>query len=388
MVIVKKIVMLFGSFNYFKFIWIYYYDIDNTDLVISFDKFKKLGTKDNVSFDDVTYLVTDSKDLSIVFDFSKATVTSNFAFSVYVDLRDSLGNVVLSTLKDSLKVTNVYSNLDYQLSITNKSVIYGINYDSDSTNVINFEYSINSNIVDSTLISDTSYEGMKTGIAIKMVDSEGNIIDKKYLKNMEFIVDNKNYSADNDGIVRINTADNLDKVSSSITVITHENDLDLSDGSYSLLIVPYIANDGKYTSVYSNSSISIPVVSDYQEILDYDFNVMMDDSYKILNKLDESVVIPFRIMNDNSFDDPNVRVSLYKKDSLTAYNQNYSVVDLDNYSTNELTLAANYSYLVVGKSLELNLDLTEFEKTGYEIRFELFDGDKRIDIIKKKFIIK
>jgi hypothetical protein len=336
----------------------------------------------------MAYIVTDNKDVSLVIDFSDTTILDDFTFKAYIDLRDSLDNVVLSTLKDSIGEVKVFKEFNNDIKIVNNSVIYGINYDSDSTNVINFEYSINSNIVDSTLISDTSYEGMKTGIAIKLVDSEGNIIDKKYLKNMEFIVDNKNYSADNDGIVRINMADNLDKVSSSITVITHENDLDLSDGSYSLLIVPYIANDGKYTSVYFNSSISIPVVSDYQEILDYDFNVLMDDSYKILNKLDESVVIPFRIMNDNSFDDPNVRVSLYKKDSLTAYNQSYSVVDLDNYSINELTLAANYAYLVDGKNLELNLDLTEFEKTGYEIRFELFDGDKRIDIIKKKFIIK
>ena len=41
-----------------------------------------------------------------------------------------------------------------------------------------------------------------------------------------------------------------------------------------------------------------------------------------------------------------------------------------------------------GNKLELNLDLSNLEKNGYEIRFELFDGDTRIDLIKKKFIVR
>ena len=367
---------------------VYSYKVIENATEYNLKDFVQVGNVSGVKFEDMAYTVTNTKDVSLVIDFSNTTISDDFTFKAYIDLRDSLDNVVLSTLKDGIGEVKVFKEFNNDIKITNNSVIYGINYDSNSTNVVNFEYSINSNIVGNILVSDTSYEGMKTGIAIKLVDSEGNIIDKKYLKNMEFIVDNKNYSADNDGVVRINMSDNLDKVSGSVTVITHENDLDLTDGSYSLVIVPYVANDGKYTNVYSNSIISIPVASDYQEILDYEFNVLVDDSYKILNKSDESVIVPFRIINDNSFSDSSVRVSLYKKDSLTAYNQDYSIVDLDNFITNELTLVTNYAYLVDSKSFELNLDLTKFEKTGYEIRFELFDGDKRIDVIKKKFIIK
>ena len=68
--------------------------------------------------------------------------------------------------------------------------------------------------------------------------------------------------------------------------------------------------------------------------------------------------------------------------------QNYQLIDLDDYSSNEFTLATDYSYIVKNKQLELNLDLTNMEKTGYELRFELFDGDRRIDVIKKKFIVR
>ena len=366
----------------------YYYDIDSNDLVISFNKFMKLGTKDNLSFDDISYLVTDSKDLSIVFDFSKATIKNNFTFNAYVDLRDSLDNVVLSTLKDSLKVTNVYSNLDYQLSITNKSVIYGINYDSDSKNVIDFEYSFNSLVSNNVVINDTNYEGMKTGILIKLVDSEGNIIDKKYLKNMEFIIDGVNYFADSDGIVRIKLSDNLDKVAKSLTIVTYENDFDLSNGDYSLVIVPFVASDGKYADTYSNSNISIPVVSDYEEILDYEFNVTMNNEDKILVKDSGNVVIPFEIISNNKFSNPSIRISLYKKNSLSAYDQSYSLIDLDDYSSNELQLATDYSYVIEDGKFNLSFDLSNLDKTGYEFRFELFDGDKRIDVIKKKIIVR
>jgi hypothetical protein len=221
-----------------------------------------------------------------------------------------------------------------------------------------------------------------------MIDDEGNIVDKKYLKNMEFIVEGVNYFADSDGIVRIKMSDGISKVTNNLTVVTYENDLDLSEGNYSLVIEPFVANDGKYTDTYSSSNISIPVVSDYHEILDFDFNVNMDDEKKILVKEEEHVVIPFDILSNNEFENPSVRISLYKKKTMSGFDQTYELIDLDDYSGNELELATDYSYVVAGSKLELNMDLSTMVKGGYEFRFELFDGDRRIDVIKEKFIVR
>lgn len=366
----------------------YSYEVDNEDMIIPLSKFILIGNKDNKVFDEVEYLVTSKKDVSVVFDFSNATVTSDFNFNVYLDLRDESNNVVFSTLKDNVKETYVYTGLSRDLTITNNSVIYGINYDSNSKNVIDFKYTLGTLTKDNIVVNDTYNEHMKTGIAIRLVDSEGATIYKKYLKNMEFIVDGVNYSADSDGVVRINMSDNLNDVTGSLTIVTYENDFDLKDGDYSLVINPYIADDGRYTDTFATSNISIPVVSDYQEILDYNFNVKMDEESRILIKDSGSVVIPFEILSINEFSDPSVRVSLYKKNNLTAYDQIYTLIDLDLYSSNELELATDYSYIVSGNKLDLNLDLSGLEKTGYEIRFELFDGDTRIDLIKKKFIVR
>ena len=205
---------------------------------------------------------------------------------------------------------------------------------------------------------------------------------------MEFIVGGVNYFADSDGVVRINMSNGVDKVTGSLTIVTYENDLDLTEGNYSLVITPFVASDGKYTNNTYNSNISIPIVSDYQEILDFEFNVHMNDENKILAKDSGVVIVPFDIISNNEFENPSVRVSLYRKEKMTAYEQKYVLVDLDDYSSNELVVATDYSYVVSGNKLELNLDLSSMEKTGYELRFELFDGDRRIDLIKKKFIVR
>ena len=350
--------------------------------------FTKVGLITKEYFDDVSFLVNDSKNVSVIFDFKNTTFDADKTFVAYLDLRDSMDNVVLSTLKDNMKETNVYKDLESKLLITNKTVLYGINYDSDSTNVIDFEYYFESLVSGSDVVNDTINENKKTGIAIKLVDSEGNIVDKKYLKNMEFIVSGVNYAANSDGIVRINLSDSLAKVYSNLTIITHENDFDLTDGDYSLVITPFVASDGKFSSVFADSNISIPVVSDYEEILEYDFNVTMDEESKILMKDSGSATISFNIISKNKFDNPSIRVSMYKKYDLSAYNQTYTIIDLAQYASNELELANEMTYNVNVGKFELGLNLDSLDKTGYEVRFELYDGDKKIDTIKKKFIVR
>ena len=114
----------------------------------------------------------------------------------------------------------------------------------------------------------------------------------------------------------------------------------------------------------------------------------MNNDDKILVKDSGNVVIPFEIISNNKFNNPSIRISLYKKNSLSAYDQSYSLIDLDNYSSNELQLATDYSYVIEDGKFNLNFDLSNLDKTGYEFRFELFDGDKRIDVIKKKIIVR
>ena len=155
-----------------------------------------------------------------------------------------------------------------------------------------------------------------------------------------------------------------------------------------VVITPFVANDGKYSNNYFDSCISIPVVSDYKDIFDYEFNVKMDDSSKILVKATGNTDVEFKVSSKHKFENASLRVSLYKKKEMTAYDQSYELIDLNEYIVNDLELIDNYSYAIENGKLTLKLDLSKFKKTGYEVRFELYDGNIKIETIKKKFIIK
>ena len=90
----------------------------------------------------------------------------------------------------------------------------------------------------------------------------------------------------------------------------------------------------------------------------------------------------------SNLNNSNVRISLYKKQSLSAYDQTYGLIDLKDFVVGNLTKAKDKVYYVTSNELSLALNNTKFEKTGYELRFELYDGDKFITVIKKKFIVR
>ena len=126
----------------------------------------------------------------------------------------------------------------------------------------------------------------------------------------------------------------------------------------------------------------------------------MEDANKIISKSTANVVMPLKILKNGYLYNPNIRVSLYKKDTMSAYNQNYSIVDLGTHVTNELTLVGNNVYYVTETPinfngtlesynlLDLNLITNNFDNTGYKLAFELFAGNKKRGTIEKYFIVK
>ena len=87
-------------------------------------------------------------------------------------------------------------------------------------------------------------------------------------------------------------------------------------------------------------------------------------------------------------------MSLYKKNSLSAYDQNYTIVDLGEYLTDNTFERYDENIYYAFKefnnnnTLKLNLDTSLLEKRGYMFVFELYDDDRLVSKISKKFIIK
>ena len=125
----------------------------------------------------------------------------------------------------------------------------------------------------------------------------------------------------------------------------------------------------------------------------YHFNVIMDDTNYILSKQEENKEVSYDISYSGRFQNANIRVSLYEKEELTAYNQNYNQVDLNTYITNFLSEVTNNVYSVSSNpnqhtNLNLNFITNNFNYTGYKLVFELYSAEKRVGVIEKYFIVR
>ena len=113
-----------------------------------------------------------------------------------------------------------------------------------------------------------------------------------------------------------------------------------------------------------------------------------------------NTTVKFNILQNGGFINPNIRVSLYKKNKLTAFDQTYTIVDLKDYVTNSLEKVSDNIYYAIKSPLfyngqastynafNLNFINTNFENNGYKLVFELYSGSVKIATIEKKFIVK
>ena len=123
----------------------------------------------------------------------------------------------------------------------------------------------------------------------------------------------------------------------------------------------------------------------------------MDSGNSIINKGD-TVNLNFNVLED-SVVNPNIKVSMYQKDELTAFNQDYTLIDMADYTDDFLDEYIDSIYYVsrnpVSYSVSeqynvfsLNLDTTNLEKTCYKFVFDLYDGNKKISSVSKYIIIR
>ena len=100
------------------------------------------------------------------------------------------------------------------------------------------------------------------------------------------------------------------------------------------------------------------------------------------------------LLSDNISDNSNIKISLYKKNLLSAYDQNYTLVDLGDYLVNNTLdkYEENIYYAVKdiknNDNLNINLNTSLLEKNGYMFIFELYEEEKIVSKINKKFVVK
>lgn len=395
---------------------IYTYEINETDnnyingcedvCFYPLTLFKEVGKDSDNFYSEMTYYEdgTTEENFTMVLNLKETNISTNYEnVSLYFVLKDT-NNIVRPTLSNTITSFNIYSDLSGQSPnaelYLNTNYSGTIEFNSDSTTSININSGLTYKYINDFKIIDTTYENKEIGLSIKLVDSEGNIIEKELLKSMLFKIGDIVYYPEKDGIIRIKLNSGIESTSKTLKITTFNNNGILKAGAYYFKISNYISYDGYYFDELGEE-ISIPLnVTDNIFNIPYSFGIVMDDDYRVINKETQIVKVPFNILQSGELEKPNIRVSLYKKDQVTAYNQNYTIVDLSAYVEDALNvyegnvyyasqnpvqyIAPEYLY----NEFELNLITANFENTGYKFVFELYDDIKKIGTIEKYFIIK
>ena len=351
----------------------------NTDgyATYPFSLFKEKGKNSVVNYVDGT--VT-NEQFEVILDFSGTNINTNYN-DVYIYLEGNSSGVVRPTISKNSFNIDKNARVSHSVSTDYSSTIY---YNTDSIYEIPISSVVNYN-------NDTSYFDKKIGLSIKLVDSSGRIVSREHLKNFDFMIDDVKYVPGSDNIIRVNL-DTNSSVDTDLSIITHQGTSKLREGTYYIKINAYSSLNGLYYDSVIDNGIMIPVVvSKNYNSSSYGFDVSIDSTSRIIDK--EGIVNLSFNLKHSGLENPNIKVSMYEKDELTAYNQDYTLINLGLYSDISLERFIDSVYYVSRNPLEesifsFNLDTSLLDKTTYKFVFDLYDGDLKVSSISKNIIIR
>ena len=302
----------------------------------------------------------------------------------------------MSTLTSTMKKFNIITNTSSSIELSSDN-LPSINLNSNSTTNIKLDTNIIDKYFNEEKVIDTILEKKKLGLGIYITDELGNIVSKENFNNMTFSIDGNKYTPEENNIIYINLSDIVTNISKTLVIDTKATTLNLNNGNYFIKIFNYTSNFNKYIDSLRSNELVIPLkVEGVTKIEEHSFNVMLDK--QIIDKKDSNH-INFNIIQSGNYTNPSIRVSLYKKNDFTAFNQNYTLVNIRDYVNNDLELIANNIYYAFKTPKKYNGTIDTYnnlvlnfkdniENNGYKVVFELYDGDIKISQIEKKFIVK
>ncbi|MDD3187239.1 MAG: hypothetical protein PHD02_02050 [Bacilli bacterium] len=383
--------------------------LDNCSLEATYllSTFYQVGTNSSVkNYVDDSYYSLGSivEDFTINVDFSNTSIDSNLENEyIYLSVSDDESLNDRKTLLSNIKYYNVYylvnelsTKATLSLSSEYSDTIY---LNNEGIENIDIESSLDYTLIDYNDIVDTTYEDKYNCLLIKLVDSEGTIVTKDNLQNVKFKVGETEYYISDDDMFHVVLDDSFELGDYILSMIKYNGNGTLENGDYYLKIQNYASYDGISYDDIGSDVVTIPViVSNNEYLTNYAFDVIM--STNILYKEDVSSTIHFDVLQNGDLESPSIKVSMYRKTNLTAYNQDYSVVNLQTYTSNGLIyyidnvytiFASPISYTGYNDSYNL-LDLVMLndllDNTGYKFVFDLYDGDEKVGTISKYFIVR
>lgn len=313
--------------------------------------------------------------------------------NILMEMRNKDNQTILGVLgiqRDVMRYS-VYNNMDSTIGVS--ATIDSPNYLGNDIN-LNVTTDFTQNIADSKIIYDTQYFNQKMGIKLTITDINGNVLQNDSLLGIYFTLNGVNYYPRIDGTTRIKIADKVSNVLSKITINT-SNNTTLATGEYTVKIESFGSSDGIYYGLNSSDSTEVKMTIINSK---YGLKVNTDDVSKILdkntgqNKNNENI-IKGNLEYSSGLANPNITISLYRRKYDTIYSQEYELVNLTDYISNNLDLSEHKNEYVFSDkptdSMEITLNTKNNLTTGtYKIVFKLYDNSEYIGEDYEYVIIK
>ncbi len=326
------------------------------------------------------------EEFIFIFDFKDTEITGNqLNKALSFELKSGTNTVtsVLGIERDNLKFS-LYDDVDTSLEM---------DAELDATPLyVSKTGNITLDIAPKTLkqgsinIYNTEYFDYKSGINIRVKNSNNEYVSGSALTGVYFTIDNSNYYPDVNGVTRIKLSDKVGSVEKLVNV-NLENSL-LPTGTYSFEITAFTSIDGIY---YSNTNlvtkdIITPIINST-----YGLKVDLDDESIIL-ETGKANTLTGTINYTSLLTNPNIRIRMYRRNYNEIYDTTYTQVDVGDYISSPLVHTTNQKEYYITQApaniINISYDFKTNLTTGtYRLDFALYDNNVEIGTVSKYIII-
>lgn len=385
----------------------YYYIVTEQDVtsgkyIYELANFIAMGSNNNK--------FNESEMFNLYYNTDQNLIYENFIFHVNFGDSELDQNIAQNSLLMELRNDENQTMIGV-LGIQRENIVYTVFLDKQATievdatidpetiylgNPINLNVttSFTQEIIGTKTIYDTQYFDKKLGIKISIYDNNGNRLNNDSLLGINFELDNQFYYPRIDGTTRICIADKVTDVLARIKINTENNET-LATGTYKIRVESFGSSDGIYYGLVASDVVEVDVT-----IINfaYGLKVITQDRAKIVDNetgltVADSNTISTTLQYSSSLSNPNVAISLYRRDYSEIYSQNYTLVDLKDYVSTLLTATPREKEYVVSTgplpTATYYLTLKDNLVTGtYKLVYKLYDGNTYIGETYEYMIIK
>jgi hypothetical protein len=358
------------------------------------------ATSNQVYYDTTTNTI--SEEFIFIVDFKNTSITGNqlnktLLFELHNS--DNYATVMVLGIRQPLMTYNLYesSNLVLQqtVNMANTYLYPSVVDNIDYTATVAYDQTSGRESV-----INTNYEAMGMGLNVAIYDSSNTQISSSLLKGTTIKMGGTTYYVDSDGVFKIKLAGKVANLTKKLYLTTSD---DLPPGTYTMKYILFASPDGLHNSESlqnSEQDITIHVVGSNNAI-----TVKTLDTTKLV---DGTTCLNEAGTNTNTYTvkyttvltHPNVRLSIYKRNTDTKDTTSYTEVDFNSLFTDTLVLPTAVS-LTPSSSYEKMLTVTAgtdntitftlanpLTSGTYKLVFKLYDNNQVIEDVNQYVIVK